>query len=227
MRITAVSPFSLLLTSGYFLHNSLIISRFLSTVLKASEKTQTLRSITVPVKLLQLLDDQAKISYIRGVSKQAVNLRSSINTHSVAHKNLQPHNSLTMHDEDIYEAAHKKVQAKKGFLYHFAAFASVIGLLYAIFYFEGGGYLPVVIVGLSWGIGIAIHYLKTFGTEHLDFLGISPNWEEEELEQEIERLKKRKAMQEQIKQEKSQLNDADSLELKEIEKRPLDDNAQR
>ncbi|MEL6973479.1 MAG: 2TM domain-containing protein, partial [Bacteroidota bacterium] len=82
-----------------------------------------------------------------------------------------------MHDEDIYEAAHKKVQAKKGFLYHFAAFASVIGLLYAIFYFEGGGYLPVVIVGLSWGIGIAIHYLKTFGTEHLDFLGISPNWE--------------------------------------------------
>ena len=57
---------------------------------------------------------------------------------------------------------------------------------------EANGYLlPVIIVALSWGIAIAIHYLRVFGTQHLEFLGFSSNWEEKELEEELERLKKR------------------------------------
>ena len=102
-----------------------------------------------------------------------------------------------MDNEEIYQEARRKVKAKKGFLYHFAAYASVIGLLYAIMYFENNGdLLPVILVALSWGIGIVIHYLKAFGTENLDFLGISPDWEEEELEQEIEKIKKRRELKE-------------------------------
>lgn len=96
-----------------------------------------------------------------------------------------------MEDENIYQKAANKVKAKKGFFYHFLAFAFTIGLLYAIMYFENSGdLLPVIITALSWGIGLAIHYFKVFGTEHLDLFGENPNWEEDELKQEIALLKK-------------------------------------
>lgn len=131
-----------------------------------------------------------------------------------------------MQDEDIYREASKRVKAKKGFFYHFLAYACIIGMLYAIMYFENNGeILPVIIVGLSWGIGIAVHYFKVFGTENLDFLGISPNWEEEELGQEIERLKRKRELKERIRKEKDLLEDLEGLELKEIEKRSLDDDS--
>ena len=133
-------------------------------------------------------------------------------------------NRSTMNNEEIYNEARRKVQAKKGFFYHFLAYAFVIGMLYAIMYFENNGaILPVIIVALSWGIGIAVHYFKVFGTEHLDIFGISPNWEEKALEQEIEKLKRKRELKERINEEKSLLDDLDSLELKEMEKRPLDD----
>lgn len=129
-----------------------------------------------------------------------------------------------MENEDIYQEAKNKVKAKKGFFYHFLAYAFIIGMLYAIMYFENNGeMLPVIIVGLSWGIGLVTHYLKVFGTENLGFLGISPNWEEEELEQEIERLERKRELRERLKQEQD-LADLDSLELKEIEKKPLKDD---
>ena len=90
-----------------------------------------------------------------------------------------------MENEDIYEKAKKKVKAKKGFFYHLLAYASVIGMLYAIMYFENNGeVLPVIIVGLSWGIGLVAHYFNAFGTENLEILGISADWEEEALEKE-------------------------------------------
>ena len=131
-----------------------------------------------------------------------------------------------MKKEDIYEEARKRVKAKKGFFYHLLAYAFIIGMLYAIMHFENNGeILPVIIVALSWGIGLAIHYLQVFGTENLDILGISPNWEEEELEQEIEKLKRRKELKDRAKQGKNRLDDFDNLELREIEKRPLDDES--
>lgn len=130
-----------------------------------------------------------------------------------------------MRDEDIYKEANKKVKAKKGFFYHLIAYAFVIGMLYVLMQFENNGeLLPVIIVALSWGIGLASHYFKTFGTEHLDFLGINPNWEEEALEKEIEKLERKREMKEYIRKEKDLLNDREGLELKEIEKRPLEDD---
>jgi len=132
-----------------------------------------------------------------------------------------------MKEEDLYKEARKKVKAKKGFFYHFLAYASVIGMLYAIMHFENEGeILPVIIVALSWGIGIATHYFKVFGTEHLDAFGINPNWEEEELEQEIERLKRKRELKERIRNEKDLLENLEApLELKEMEKRPLDNES--
>lgn len=135
-----------------------------------------------------------------------------------------------MRNEDFYTKAQKNVKAKKGFLSHLIAYAGVIGLLYAIMHFENNGeILPVIIVALSWGIGLAGHYFKTFGTEHLDFLGISSNWEEEELEKEIAKLKRKRELREGIQRERDLLDKSERLELKEIElkevqKRPLNDD---
>jgi len=127
-----------------------------------------------------------------------------------------------MRDKDIYQKAARKVKAKKGFFYHLLAYACIIGMLYAIMYYENGGdMLPVIIVGLAWGIGVAAHYLSTFGTEHLGFLGFHSDWEEEELEKEIEKLKRKRELRQLIREEQNYVNDPESLELKEIEKRPL------
>ena len=133
-----------------------------------------------------------------------------------------------MENENIYEKAEKKVEAKKGFFYHFLIYALVIGMLYFIICYESGGpLLPVVVVGLSWGIGLGIHYLKSFGTEQLDFLGFEADWEEEELEKEVNKLERIRRLKERINNEKQLIKDLDSearsesLELKEIVKRPL------
>lgn len=131
-----------------------------------------------------------------------------------------------MKDEDIYNEAHTRVKAKKGFFYHFLAYAFVIGLLYVIMQYDNNGDIfPVIIVGLSWGIGIAIHYFKVFGTENLGVLGINPHWEEDELEQEVEKLKRKRELKERLMKEKNLLDELDSLELKEIQKRSLDDES--
>jgi len=125
-----------------------------------------------------------------------------------------------MNDKDLYQKASKRVKAKKGFLYHLIAYVGVLALLYVILSSENGGdILPVFIVALSWGIGLGIHYLKTFGTQHLSSLGFNPNWEEEELEKEIDRLTYKRELKERIQNEKNLLDDMDHLELKQIEKR--------
>ena len=128
-----------------------------------------------------------------------------------------------MKNEDIYEKAQKKVKAKKSFFYHLIAYVFTLGMLYAIMQVENNGeILPVIIVGLSWGIGLVAHYFTAFGTENLEILGISADWEEEALEKELERLTRKKELKDQIRNEKEQLGESDSLELKEVVKRPLE-----
>jgi len=127
-----------------------------------------------------------------------------------------------MKDEDIYEKARKKVKAKKGFFYHLLAYVLTIGMLYVIMQYENNGkILPVIIVALSWGIGLAAHYLTVFGTENLEILGISSDWEEEELEKELEKLRRKRELKEEIRAEKNLLEEPESLALKEIEKNPV------
>lgn len=136
-----------------------------------------------------------------------------------------------MKDEDIYKKANKKVKAKKGFMYHLIAYVLVLTMLYAIIRSENNGdILPVIIVGCAWGIGLATHYFSTFGTENLDWLGVNENWEEDELANEVAKLKRKRELRESLAKEKKLLaesekidfDDLDPLELKEIEKRYLD-----
>lgn len=128
-----------------------------------------------------------------------------------------------MEEQDIYREAARKVKAKKGFMYHAIAYVGVLAMLYMIMKTENNGeFLPVIIVGLSWGIGLASHYFRTFGTQHLEFLGFSSNWEEEELEKEIDKLKRSRRLREEELEERTRLEELDELELKEIQKRSLD-----
>jgi hypothetical protein len=128
-----------------------------------------------------------------------------------------------MKNEDIYEEANKKVKAKKGFFYHLIAYVFTIGMLYVIMQFENNGEIfSVIIVGLSWGIGLVAHYFNAFGTENLEILGISPNWEEEALEKELERLTRKRELKDQIRDEQNLLDESESLELKEVVKKPLE-----
>ena len=128
-----------------------------------------------------------------------------------------------MDNEDLYKEAAKRVKEKKGFFYHFIAYLFTLGMLSFIMNFENGGnFFPVIIVALSWGIGLAIHYFSVFGTEHLGFLGFNSNWEEDELAKEVDRLARMRELKERIEDERLLLKDSESLELKEIERRTID-----
>lgn len=128
-----------------------------------------------------------------------------------------------MKNEDIYSKAKQRVKAKKGFYYHLISYAGTLVMLNAIMYLENNGDMtPVIIVALSWGIGLVLHYFNTFGMEHLDGLGFNSNWEEEALEKEIETLERKRELRERISQEKAYLDTTEHLDLKELEKRKLD-----
>ncbi len=127
-----------------------------------------------------------------------------------------------MYNDEIYKKAKKKVKKKKGFFYHLIAYVGVLALITAIMYLDNeGDFIPAIIVGLSWGIGLASHYFGVFGTEHLGVFGINTNWEEEELEKEIDRLSYKRELKEQLAEEEMLLEEMERLELKEIRKRPL------
>ncbi len=130
-----------------------------------------------------------------------------------------------MTHHDIYEQAAKKVKAKKGFVYHLVAYVLTLALLYVIMYFENDGeLLPVLIVGLSWGIGLAAHYFHAFGTENLELFGVNSDWEEEELEKELDRLVRKRELREQIDRETDLLDELERLQSKEKTKQPLRNN---
>ena len=128
-----------------------------------------------------------------------------------------------MEGDEIYEAARKKVKAKKGFIFHMIAYLFILALLYVIMYYENDQeMLPVIIMGLTWGIGVAAHYFSTFGTENLEIFGVNSDWEEEELEKELEKLTRKRELKDQIRRERDLISDSDRLDLQEPVKKPLE-----
>jgi len=68
-----------------------------------------------------------------------------------------------MSEEQIYEQAKKRVEAKKGFFIHFTVYIVVNIMLVLIWAFAAGGGFPWFIFPLGgWGIGILFHFLGVF-----------------------------------------------------------------
>jgi hypothetical protein len=89
-----------------------------------------------------------------------------------------------MSEEEIYEAARKRVEEKKGFYSHLATYIVVNIVLVLIWAFTSHGYPWFVWPLGGWGIGLTFHFLGVF-VFHKE-----TNWQRKEIEKEAERLRK-------------------------------------
>ena len=68
-----------------------------------------------------------------------------------------------MSEDEIYEQAKARVEAKKGFVIHLIVYICVNILLIIIWAFDAGGGFPWFIFPLvGWGIGLLFHGLGVF-----------------------------------------------------------------
>ena len=70
-----------------------------------------------------------------------------------------------MTEEEIYEAAKKRVEAKQAFRTHVTVYICVNIFLILIWAFASGGGYPWFLFPLGgWGIGLFFHYREAFGS---------------------------------------------------------------
>ena len=121
-----------------------------------------------------------------------------------------------MRDYHTYKEAKKRVKAKKGFYSHLSVFIAVtvfFVILNLVSSFNGNRELWFFYPILPWSIGLIIHYLTIFG-----FPGsraLSKEWEERELEKEMERLERLKYPK---PSRKHKQEEEETLELNELER---------
>ena len=71
--------------------------------------------------------------------------------------------SSKMSEDEIYEQAKTRVEAKKGFFIHLTVYIVVNIVLVLIWAFAAGGGFPWFVFPIfGWGIGIIFHYLGIF-----------------------------------------------------------------
>lgn len=91
----------------------------------------------------------------------------------------------SMSEGEIYQIARKRVEEKKGFYSHLAAYILVNVILIIIWAFAAGDGFPWFLFPLcGWGIGIIFHALGVF------VFNKESGWERKEIEKEAERLRK-------------------------------------
>ena len=98
-----------------------------------------------------------------------------------------------MDNQEILEEAQKRVKNKKGFYWHLAAYIAV-GIFFGVMSYHTGE--PAFFALLPWGIGLFLHYVGVFGIPFLNVLG--QDWENKQLQKEIEELKWKKHEQESL-----------------------------
>ena len=114
--------------------------------------------------------------------------------------------------------AKKRVKAKKGFYFHFASYAIVITFLFIMNRLTSPYENWFIYPALSWGVGIAFHYIGVFGIPGIGTL--SKDWEDQEIEKELRKMGQNQEVLELPKRKKSrnELDMDDHLELKEMRK---------
>ena len=119
-----------------------------------------------------------------------------------------------MYSPEEIKKAKKKVKAKKGFYQHLTTYAIINAFLVFLNLFTTPEYLWFFFPLMGWGIGLLFHYVDVFGVPGFDIL--NQDWEERELQNELNRNRKPAAKQ--IEKPKNMKPD-EALELKELEKR--------
>ncbi len=89
-----------------------------------------------------------------------------------------------MSEEEIYEAARKRVRQKKDFYNHLVIYAVVNILLIIIWAMTSRGYPWFVWPLAGWGVGIVFHGLDVFVFHR------ESAWEKREVEKEVDKLRK-------------------------------------
>jgi len=88
-----------------------------------------------------------------------------------------------MSEKEIYEAARKRVEEKKGFFVHLTAYVIINVMLILLWAFAGGGY-PWFIWPLGgWAVGLLFHFLGVF------VFSKQSGWERREIEKEMEKIR--------------------------------------
>ncbi len=111
------------------------------------------------------------------------------------------------HYPEDYERARKKVLEKKEFFGHLSTYLVVMCFLFLLNMFTSPYHWWFFYPAMGWGIGLFFHYINVFGFPGTS--NYSKDWEEEEIERELRRMKKPRPGK-----------DQDRLDLKELEKRP-------
>jgi hypothetical protein len=88
-----------------------------------------------------------------------------------------------MDEKELREKAEKRVEEKNGLYWNLGAYIIVNAGLVFIWYFTGAGYPWFVWPLLGWGIGVLFHFLSVF------VFGQS-KWHEQQVEKEMERLRR-------------------------------------
>ena len=92
-----------------------------------------------------------------------------------------------MSEKELYEAARKRVEEKKGFFNHLAVYIIVNAMLVLIWAFPSGGGYPWFLFPLGgWGIGITFHFLGVF------VFSSKSDWERRAVAREMEKMRNEK-----------------------------------
>lgn len=110
------------------------------------------------------------------------------------------------------QKAQKKVKAKREFYQHLTSFIIINAFLFAINRLTTPNYSWYIFPVLSWGVGLAFHYVNVFGVPGYDIL--DDDWESRELNKEVNKLIQKKKI---VSSPPKDSND-DVLELKEVRK---------
>lgn len=123
-------------------------------------------------------------------------------------------------EDKRYEIARKRVNEKKKFYEHLTTYLimSIFFMLLNLFTSPGRWWFIFPVLG--WGIGIASHYIKTFG---LPGLGPDGDWEERAMQEELRKLgvppPEESRAPEASKAEEKAEEKGEELDLKELQKR--------
>ncbi|MEE8318020.1 MAG: 2TM domain-containing protein [Dehalococcoidales bacterium] len=92
--------------------------------------------------------------------------------------------AIEMTEKEIYEAARKRVEEKKGFFVHLAAYVIINVMLILLWAFAAGGGYPWFIWPLGgWAVGLLFHFLGVFVFSN------QTGWEKRAIEKEIEKIR--------------------------------------